>query len=293
MRPFITVTLYIAAALLLAALLVPQAVTLFESVPPDKMLRHIARLLLIVGFFFMIRLLNVNERNALGYDLRRNRFLIGIGQGWLAGMLMLAALMLLLMLFDIRFYTPDTADNLAAKMVKYLISGAISGLLIGILEETFFRGMLFTAIKRSNGLTPAVLLSSALYAAMHFLVAPPHPAGTPLQWNSGLALLPGLVDFLLDPIHLDSMLGLFFAGVILSLVREYSGNIALCIGIHAGWVTIIKLAKFFTDTNRESELIWMVGGYDEITGLLGALLFTLLLPTLLFMLKRKKSMPTE
>ncbi|HKF95852.1 MAG TPA: hypothetical protein VKB96_14930 [Gammaproteobacteria bacterium] len=45
-------------------------------------------------------------------------------------------------------------------------------------------------------------------------------------------------------------------------------------GLHAGWVLIIKLAKDITQTDKGAELAFLVGDYDKITGYLALVLIT-------------------
>lgn len=289
MRAFLAILLYFLAVMLGAALLLPWVAPWLAQIPPEKLLRHVGRLLLYLVFFLMIRWLGVNNRRDLGYDLARGRFLAQMGLGWLAGLWLLGSLVFLLWLLEIRYYAPaGSLADVGRHIVSNLIGGAISGILIGLLEETFFRGMVYSAVRRESGIAVAVVLSSAFYAAMHFISASAPPAGTPLAWDSGLALLPSVGSNLLDLGHLDSFIALFVAGVLLALVREYTGNIALAIGIHAGWVTVIKETKYLLDTNRASDLIWLVGSYDEISGLLGAVLLSLSTLPLIARIRRRE-----
>jgi len=74
----------------------------------------------------------------------------------------------------------------------------------------------------------------------------------------------------------DSFVALLVAGLLLAMVRERSGNILWCIGIHAGWVMVIKITKYLTDTNTaQGHPLW-IGHYDNVTGLLAFLWLTLL-----------------
>ena len=52
------------------------------------------------------------------------------------------------------------------------------------------------------------------------------------------------------------------------LVRLRTGAIAMCVGIHAGAVTIITAIRRSTIVNSEHSLSWLVGNYDGVVGLL-------------------------
>ena len=55
-------------------------------------------------------------------------------------------------------------------------------------------------------------------------------------------------------------------GVFLALVREGTGHIGWCIGLHAGWVFVIQLTRRLTDGNPSSDLAFLTGDYDGIIG---------------------------
>ena len=104
---------------------------------------------------------------------------------------------------------------------------------------------------------------------MHFLRPPETDAGMTVDWSSGLRML---YDTFFDggPLMLDSFVSLLAVGLFLGVVRERTGNIALCLGLHAGWIFVIKIAKHLTDSVVESPLHFLIGPYDKITGWLAA-----------------------
>ena len=53
-------------------------------------------------------------------------------------------------------------------------------------------------------------------------------------------------------------------------MRIRTNRIALCIGIHAGWVITIKIFKRITDTNVQSDYAFLTGSYDKVIGYLAA-----------------------
>jgi hypothetical protein len=284
MRSIFAILAFILTVILLAALLAPVVHPLLEGYSLDRTLRLVGRLLLIAGFFFMIRLLRVNDRRALGYGLPGAAFLRQLLLGLGLGLLTMAFLVGLLWWLGVRQFEANAWQQLISPQgAAALLSGLLAGLLIALWEESFFRGLIFTSIRRESGLLMGVLVSALLYAAMHFLVAPPPPTGQPIQWHSALPMIPVMLGNPFSPANLDSLVALFMAGVVLVLVRHYTGSLALAIGLHAGWVTIIKMTKYLMNTNPSSEWFWLVGRYDQISGWLGAVLFLLLLPQLLIL----------
>jgi hypothetical protein len=69
---------------------------------------------------------------------------------------------------------------------------------------------------------------------------------------------------------------LFAVGMFLSLVRERNGNIALALGLHAGWVMVIKVGQYLTALHPDAPLAQLVGSYDGIIGWLAAAWISLL-----------------
>jgi len=173
-------------------------------------------------------------------------------------------------------------------LAKTFISGLIAGVLVGIIEETFFRGAMFQAIRRQSSALSTMTLTSLLYAAVHFIK--PHSFDGQVDWFSGLHILSGAFWKFGEWATLDSFVALFAVGMFLSLVREHTGNIAYCIGLHAGWVLIIKCTKKFTYNNHASEWAFLTGNYDGVTGYLAAawILFLTLLYWVFFVAPHRK-----
>ena len=125
---------------------------------------------------------------------------------------------------------------------------------------------MYTAIVRESGARTAVLLTALLYAATHFFgkvrIAPEDV--TP--W-SGLALLEqSLRSFAHFGGIVDAFLALLAVGVVLALVRQASGNIAACLGLHAGWVWVMLVAHQLTAPRREAPLGFLLSRFDGFVG---------------------------
>ena len=145
-----------------------------------------------------------------------------------------------------------------------------AGLLVGILEETFFRGALFTAIRRRGTAASAIAASALLYAAVHFLKPGALDTHGPVDWPAaGRMVLDGFTGAV-DWTSLDSFVALVMVGVLLGLVRERTGHIGWCIGLHAGWVLVIQVARHLTDGNAASAYAFLAGEYDGVIGWLAA-----------------------
>ncbi|OGD84590.1 hypothetical protein A2165_02430, partial [Candidatus Curtissbacteria bacterium RBG_13_40_7] len=93
-------------------------------------------------------------------------------------------------------------------------------------EEALFRGILFTVLEVNYGLTAAILVSSGLFAVWHIiptfkLQKHGQLLGFESRKISQLKLHP--VIFIL--IYAGQMLALFAAGVVLALIRSFTGGL--------------------------------------------------------------------
>lgn len=69
---------------------------------------------------------------------------------------------------------------------------------------------------------------------------------------------------------------MFAVGLFLALVRARHGHIAHCVGLHAGWVFVIKLTKDVTVDDPDARFSYLTGTYDNVIGLLALGLLTVL-----------------
>jgi len=236
---------------------------------PNKLINTTAKLIAIPGFILIVRHYAIASKPGLGYGLPRPEFLREIFRGWLSGLLILAALSIALLLFGVRIAKPPV-DELTFLIFKTIISALIGGLLIGFIEETFFRGGLFGTLRKHNSFIVTMLLSSLFYASLHFIKPLPLPSGEPYVWFSGLEILSGAFNQLNEWATFDSFLALFGLGAFFAIIRERTGNIAYCIGLHAGFVFVIKIMKRFTMVDTDSPLNFLAGNYDGMIGYLSA-----------------------
>jgi membrane protease YdiL (CAAX protease family) len=144
---------------------------------------------------------------------------------------------------------------------------------------------MFTAISRESGVTTAIASTSLLYAATHFF-ARFRVANDAVNPGSGVDMLAGVLTSFAHPLDiLDAFLCLAAVGVVLGLVRHVTGNIAACIGLHAGWVMVIATVRQ-TSQPTAGTSAWLMSDYD---GFIGWMVFgwTLAIGWLLWWLYRK------
>jgi len=273
----------ILGTLLIAALLGYPVWQVAQALQPEwpfhKVVSRFWQLLLLAGLVLAVRRLGLRGRDDWGYGLERGRFirqlLAGLALG-LATMLPMTIAMQALGLLELR---PDFSATL---LVNGIVAGALTGLAVAIVEETFFRGLMFRAVLRESGLTAALCSTALLYSAIHFLARARLPQAE-IGWDSGIALLGSAFSRFADPAAIvDSFVTLLLVGLILGLVRHRTGSIAAGVGLHMGWVWVIKSTTSVTDPDANARWSSLVSSFDGYTGWLvagwsSAILLTLFL----------------
>ncbi|PYK62301.1 MAG: hypothetical protein DME43_00380 [Verrucomicrobia bacterium] len=141
----------------------------------------------------------------------------------------------------------------------------VASIVVPLIEELFFRGLLLGILLR--GLRPVVgmLITSAFFAIIHFLKAPPR-TGESVTWFSGFHSIANSFAQFADPMMmLASFTTLFLIGWILADARLRTRSLFLPIGLHAGWIFVAGVVGKMT--KRETIILpWL--GPNLLTGLL-------------------------
>jgi uncharacterized protein len=265
-RTFALFVALLAGSLVLAAALTYPAWLLVGTVsvePVHRVMNRLAMLIALFGLIFLVRRLALSNRAALGYRLPRAEFLRQLGLGWAAGVGLMLPLVALLLALDVRHIKPGLDGDLP----PLLIGGVLSGLAVAFIEETFFRGVLFTAVARTSGTRAAIVAPSVLYAALHFLGGKLRVPPEEVSWEHGFQVLSRLFERYAQPLaFIDSFLALLALGILLALVRLRTGAIAACIGLHAAGVCTIFVLRDTTVVNSQAKLAGLVGTYDGVIG---------------------------
>uniref|UniRef100_UPI0012E32CDC CPBP family intramembrane glutamic endopeptidase n=1 Tax=Methylogaea oryzae TaxID=1295382 RepID=UPI0012E32CDC len=163
------------------------------------------------------------------------------------------------------------------------------GVLVGCIEELLFRGVLLGALAQRRGAVYAVAVSAFYYAILHFFHSDLKLPEDGLGWQSSFTYIGDGFRHLLRWNNADSFAALYCAGLLLGCARLLVGpGLALCIGIHAGWVYTLRTTLALTDLVPASPLGFLVGDYDHIIGWLAAGWLTLLTLPLLRTLHRRR-----
>jgi len=271
MRALLWFLAAILGTLVLAALAAWPVWQLAHALQPDwpfhKVVSRLWQLLLLAGLVLAVRRLGLRSREDWGYGLPRPRFLRQFGAGLALGLATMLPMSLAIVALGIRALRPELD---AAMVLEGIATGLVAGLLVAIVEETFFRGLMFRAVSRESGLALAVAGTALLYSAIHFLARVRVPASE-VGWDSGIALLGVAFTRFADPMAIaDSFVTLALVGVLLALVRARTGAIAAGIGLHMGWICVIKSTTYATAPVADAHYGFLVGSLDGYTGWLVA-----------------------
>jgi membrane protease YdiL (CAAX protease family) len=238
----------------------------FATFAFHRVASRIFMLVLALLLAMLCRHLNLKHRRDFGYGLPWRRFL-KVCTLWAAlGIATASAGAAFLLSTHLRVMNADFVPS-AVSLARIFLIGLSSGIAVALIEETVFRGVLHTAIERESGPWMAAVLTAPLFAVLHFSAKariPPEELG----WGSGFDLLARSFAPLGHPaLVFDSFLSWLLVGLILSLTRVLTGNIAVAIGLHAGWVLVLRMLQEGTGSGDAPGYSIWVGRFDGLLGL--------------------------
>jgi membrane protease YdiL (CAAX protease family) len=266
MRAFAWFVGAILLAGLIGALLAYPAYELtatFASWAFHRVAGRVAMLVLIAELVWVCRHLSLTAKPDFGYGLPWRRFLkvslawgaVGVATAGVGAVFLLAT-----------HLRVSTLTFSAANLARIFLIGLSSGVAVALLEETVIRGAMHTAIERESGSWTAALLTAPLFAVLHFF-AKVRIAPEEVGWGSGFDLLARSFSPLAQPsLVFDSFLSWLVVGLILSLTRVLTGNIAVAIGLHAGWVVVLRMLQEATTSGQAPAYALWVGRFDGLLG---------------------------
>ena len=233
--------------------------------PFHRVVSRVAMVVLAVSLVWVCRHLRVRSKRDLGFGLPWRRFLKLCLVWGAVGMATAGVGAAFLLTTRLRVGAADFIPGAAAFAHIFLV-GVLSGISVALLEETVFRGAMHTAIERESGPWTAVLCTAPLFAVLHFFAKARIPPDQ-LGWGSGFDLLRLSFAPLSHPaLVADSFLSWLTVGLILSLTRVLTGNIAVAIGLHAGWVVVLRMLQESTAGGSAAAHSHWVGRFDGLLG---------------------------
>jgi uncharacterized protein len=269
-RCYLAFLLVLLAAMLFAAITSPWVQTLLAPLSQFPLHRVFSRLMLlgmIAGTTWLALQSYRHRRELLGFNRPWPQFMRRVLYGLLAGIALMLLTVTPLMLLDLRMWS----DRFPADLVAWgmlALKGLASGIVVALLEETFFRGAMQGALQRIGAMRWARFAVPLLYSAVHFLGKAASVPGEEVNAWSGFVVWQGLFSSFAQPLRiLDAFVALYFVGLLLALVRQRWGDIAGCIGLHAGFVCVVAIFRRISTPAPENDWSFLVGPFDGLLGL--------------------------
>ncbi|MDB6122104.1 MAG: Abortive infection protein [Pedosphaera sp.] len=284
MRPLRSLLIYILVVFIGGALLAPWLYWLVQSfahtapkLANSPFHRYVNRSLLVlalIGIWPLLRSLGAKSFKEIGLvnPIGQTGKLAG---GFALGFGSLACVAIIVLTAHGRVFTDLATGKLAGKM----ISAALTAIVVSILEELLFRGAIFGGLRRIWNWHAALLLSSMIYAIVHFMKRAELVG--PVTWHSGLELLPQMLSgFGNLHVVIPGFFNLTLAGIILGYAYQKTGNLYFSIGLHAGWIFWLKSYRIITAPVQGAN-VWFWGSDNLIDGWLALVVLAVALVVLI------------
>jgi uncharacterized protein len=294
MRPLRALIFYIFIVFVGGSLLAPWLYWLVQSAaqtfptlanaPFHRFVNRALLFLALVGLWPLLRALGAKSGADVGVVKPAGHWK-ELCAGLMLGFLSLAIVAVIAFGFGTRVWSDRlTIDRIFSKFGSAIATAAV----VSLMEEILFRGGIFGGLRRVFHWRIALLVSSAIYAIVHFF-APARHTGE-VVWSSGLALLPKMLAGFSN-LHalVPGFFNLTLAGTLLALAFQRTGNLYFSIGLHAGWIFWLKSYGAFTKQTTDAS-IWLFGSSKLIDGWLAC---GMLMAMLLVLPRFLKNTPTK
>jgi uncharacterized protein len=268
-NPFLGLLLYLTATVLVGCLLAwPVSLALVAlDAPFDRVLSRTLVLTMVIGLLIFLRATGGISRAEAGFRRDRRSFLRLAAVNFAFGLLAIALLAVMLFGIGVRALSAASPGETLQQVITNAPLALLTGITVGLLEETYFRGLVLGAAMRRAHVGSALIATSVFFAILHFLAPETEPEET--RWYSGFDLVAEGLSELRFPATIGAFLALAAGGLLLGAMRLRNGHIGSCVGFHAGWVTGYTLTHRLTDVTVSNRGNWLIGP----DGVLGWLAF--------------------
>lgn len=143
-----------------------------------------------------------------------------------------------------------------------------AAMLIGVIEEFFFRGFIYQYLSKRLKMTGAVFLTSVFYSLVHFVDhEKPYISDQPTFFDSLKLITAPLPSLSLFSQFWMAAFGLFLFGLVLNFLVIRADSLYPSIGLHSGCVFFIKMDGWFVNVPSQPHL-WF-GTKQVYDGILG------------------------
>ena len=235
-----------------------------DAIPFRQILTRSTQLFLVLSIFPVMAYLRISKEE-LGFAPRLvflKQLLQGFGLGFIALM------PVFIVLFVLKVNVVDEAQSWTIGLLaKNMTINLLVALLISLIEESLFRGIVLVGLSRKLPVIVAILMTSIYYAGLHFLSIKTDLSVQDINFFSGFELLGEAVGNLVNPQNLPAFFALLMVGVFLGVLRtQVHTSLGLCIGCHTCWVWQIKMNKKLFNTDFSSQYHYLVSTYDGVIG---------------------------
>jgi len=251
---------------LLVSVVLTKLVSSFIDFPLDRIFRRVALLVGLIIFIGYFKKIEKRTIRSLGFEKH-----IGYWKNYKIGILtgIVISVIVGILHYVIKIDVWPT-EYTALRAIKSMLGFVPAAMLIGFLEEGFFRGYVYRSFSKDIGIWPAAILTSAIYAILHFVK----------YWEHFQLMLPDMV-------------GLFFFGLILTYAYHKTGSLWFSAGLHASLAWCVKESKYLMILVPDTEqLKWLIGNDKLFNGLLGWAFF-FILPFIIKKLIKKHTLITK
>lgn len=234
-----------------------------DAIPFRQILTRSTQLFLVLSIFPIMAYLKVNKEE-LGFapiGVLSKQLLQGFGLGFIVLIPVLVVLYVLkITVYKGQFWT-------VGLMINAMTMNLLVALLISVIEETLFRGIVLVGLKRKLPVIAAIILTSTYYAGLHFLSIKTNLAVQDITITSGFLMLAEAVGNLFRLASVPAFFALLMVGIFLGVLRTQKKiSLGLCIGCHTSWVWLIKMNKKLFNTDFSAQYHYLVSSYDGIIG---------------------------
>ncbi len=256
--------------ILLAALSLACVVSYFivlgigDAISFRQLINRLAQLFLMLSIFPAMAYLKISKAE-LGFA-PRPVFLKQLLQGFGLGFMTLIPVFIVLYVLKINVLD-ETQVWTIGLLAKNMTINLLIALLISLIEEPLFRGIMLVSLSKKLPVMAAILISSIYYAGLHFFSSNTDIPVQDITLFSGFKLLGEAFAHLMNPAILSAFFALLMVGVFLGVLRtQVKASLGLCIGCHTCWVWQIKMNKKLFDTDYSSPYHALVSNYDGVVG---------------------------
>jgi len=269
MKGFLKFVAIFAGILLLSAALAPLFYAFFQTFHPYKFERIFQRIVMILSLVAVACFVRVKKETLVSYGAIWKATSLGLfGKGFGVAVLLLGTVGALRVLSGQAVFAPDSF-SWGGWIAKFAMALG-TGLLIGAMEEFFFRGFVFRSLMHllKSRVFLSVLITTSFYAIIHFIGMKKIFVDSTPNFIDGLRLIGApFLSLAQWPKFWPEAVGLFLFGLALNGAAYRSGSLYPSIGLHAGCVFFVKLDDSFLQFHSGWTLFW--GSKILYDGLMG------------------------